>query len=312
MRERIVIALGGHALLRPGQLGTIEEQRRNLRDGLRGVAELVRRGHPVAITHGNGPQVGHMLIRAREARGKAYDLPLDVCVAQSQGETGYLIVQALKEQVKTPVVAFVTAVTVDRADPFLLKPTKPVGPALSRSEADDLLRQGLIVAEDPGRGLRRLVPSPRPKRIVGIEPIGTLFENGVVVVAAGGGGIPVVDEGSGALTGIEAVIDKDFVATELAIALRADRLLNLTAVERVKLQFRTPQERDVETLTPEQAARYLAEGQFAEGTMGPKIEGALRFLAANPRGCVDITTPEKTLEAWSGTAGTRIRKGEPP
>ncbi|MBI3854237.1 MAG: carbamate kinase [Planctomycetes bacterium] len=304
MAERIVVALGGHALLKPGQSGAVEEQRANLREALRGVARLARDGHRIALTHGNGPQVGHILTRVRAARGKAYDLPLDVCVAQSQGETGYLILQAL-EELRIPAVAALTMVSIDPHDPALSKPTKPVGPALSAEEAEELRRRGAAVREDPGRGLRLLVPSPRPKRILGLEPFRSLFEQGVVVVLAGGGGIPVV-ETPGPPEGVAAVIDKDFVAAELGILLRAGRLLSLTSVERVKLHFREAGETDLERMTPSEAERRLAEGHFHEGTMRPKIEAALRFLGAVPGGCVDISTPERALDAWDGRAGTRI------
>ncbi len=304
--DGVVVALGGHALLDPEGAGTVDDQRKQLREGLRGVAELARRGHRVALTHGNGPQVGHMLIRARAARGQAYDLPLDVCVAQSQGELGYLILQALRELIATPVVAMITMVRVDATDPALKAATKPVGPTMDAAEAAALRRQGVTVDVDPGRGPRRRVPSPLPRAILGLESVRTLYDSGAVVVVGGGGGIPVVEVDGGRLVGIEAVVDKDHVACELALALGADRLLNLTSVERVALHFRTPWETELATLSAAQASAYQAQGHFAPGTMGPKIEAALRFLAANPHGCVDISTPARALDAWEGVAGTRI------
>ncbi|GBC83318.1 Carbamate kinase 1 [bacterium HR10] len=309
MSERLVIALGGNALIAPGQAGTIPEQLANLEASLGGVVELIGEGHRIALTHGNGPQVGNILIRVEEARGKAYDLPLDVCVAQSQGEMGYLIQRTLhnllrRRGIARPVVTVLTQVVVDRQDPRLQMPTKPIGPFYTAAQAEELKRKGYALMEDAHRGYRRVVPSPAPLRIVEQEVITRLFEDGVIVVAAGGGGIPVA-VGDGRLVGIEAVVDKDLASSLLATALRADRLLDLTAVETVKLHFGTPRERAIERMTLAEARHYLAEGHFAPGSMGPKIEAAIAFLQRGGREVI-ITRPELAAAAFRGQAGTHI------
>jgi len=310
MSERLVIALGGNALIKPGQAGTIPEQLANLEDSLGGVVELIREGHRLALTHGNGPQVGNIVIRAEEARGKAYDLPLDVCVAQSQGEMGYLIQRTLRNLlhrsgIARPVVTVLTQVVVDRRDPRLQSPTKPIGPFYTAAQAEELRRKGYALMEDAHRGYRRVVPSPLPLHLVEQEVILHLFESGVIVIVAGGGGIPVARAEDGTLVGIEAVVDKDLASSLLATALRADRLLDLTAVEKVKLDFGTPRERDIERMTLDEARRYLAEGQFAPGSMGPKIEAAIAFLERGGREVI-ITRPETALAAFRGHTGTHI------
>ncbi len=310
MRERLVIALGGNALIKPGQAGTIPEQLATVEESLGGVVELIREGHRIALTHGNGPQVGNIVIRVEEARGKAYDLPLDVCVAQSQGEMGYLIQRTLhnllrRRGIARPVVTVLTQVVVDRQDPRLHSPTKPIGPFYTAAQADQLRRKGYTLMEDAHRGYRRVVPSPLPLRLVEQDVILQLFESGAIVIVAGGGGIPVALAEDGTLVGIEAVVDKDLASSLLATALRADRLLDLTAVEKVKLNFGTPQERDIERMTLAEARRYLAEGHFAPGSMGPKIEAAIAFLQGGGREVI-ITRPEVVLAAFRGHTGTHI------
>ncbi len=309
MSERLVIALGGNALIKPGHAGTISEQLATLEASLGGVVELIQEGHRVALTHGNGPQVGNILIRVEEARGKAYDLPLDVCVAQSQGEMGYLIQRSLhnllrRRGIARSVATVLTQVVVDRQDPHLQAPTKPIGPFYTAAQAEELKRKGYVLTEDAHRGYRRVVPSPVPLRIIEQEVITRLFEDGVIVVAAGGGGIPVAAE-DGTLVGIEAVVDKDLASSLLATALRADRLLDLTAVETVKLHFGTPGERPLERMTLAEARHYLAEGHFAPGSMGPKIEAAIAFLERGGREVI-ITRPELAAAAFRGQAGTHI------
>lgn len=310
MSDRLVIALGGNALIKPGQAGTIPEQLANLDASLVDVVELIGEGHRVALTHGNGPQVGNIVIRAEEARGKAYDLPLDVCVAQSQGELGYLIQRALRNAlsrsgIARPVVTVLTQVLVDRQDPRMRSPSKPIGPFYTAAQADELRRRGYALMEDAHRGYRRVVPSPVPLRVIEQEVIRQLFESGAIVIAAGGGGIPVALAEDGTLVGVEAVVDKDLTSSLLATALRADRLLDLTAVERVKLDFGTPRERDIERMTLDEARRYLAEGHFAPGSMGPKIEAAIAFLERGGREVI-ITRPEVALAAYRGRTGTHI------
>lgn len=310
MRERLVIALGGNAVLRPGQAGTIPEQLATLEESLRGVVELIGEGHLIALTHGNGPQVGNILIRVEEARGKAYDLPLDVCVAQSQGEMGYLIQRTLQNALRRrglarPVVTVLSQVLVDRADPRLGQPTKPIGPFYTAAQAEELRQKGYVLMEDAHRGYRRVVPSPQPLRIVEQDIIAHLFESGTIVIAVGGGGIPVTLTEEGDLMGVEAVVDKDLASSLLAIALRADRLLDLTAVEKVKLHFGTPKERDISRMTLSEARRYLAEGHFAPGSMGPKIEAAIAFLERGGREVI-ITRPDVVVAAFRGHTGTHL------
>lgn len=311
MAETILVALGGNALVRGGQQGTIEEQQVNLGEALALVVELIRRGHRVIVTHGNGPQVGHILIRAEEARGKAYDLPLDVCVAQSQGEIGYLIQQGLQNLLlesgvgHRAVAAIVTRTLVDRADPLMKAPTKPIGPFYTQEQAERLRDQGKRVVEDAHRGYRRVVPSPLPIRIVEAEAIRRLVEAGVIVIAAGGGGIPVYAVENGTLVGVEAVVDKDLASSNLAVELCVNRILDLTSVERVMLDFGTPKERPLDSLTVKEAKAYLAAGHFAPGSMRPKIEAAIRFLEQGGREVI-VTTPEKAVDAYEGRAGTHI------
>ncbi len=310
MSERLVIALGGNALIKPGQAGTIPEQLTTLEESLRSVVEMVRQGHRIALTHGNGPQVGNILIRVEEARGKAYDVPLDVCVAQSQGEMGYLIQRTLsnllrRSGIARPVATVLTQVIVEPIDPHGHAPPKPIGPFYTAAQAEELKRKGYTLMEDAHRGYRRVVPSPRPIRIVEQEVIATLFESGVIVIAVGGGGIPVVFTEGEMLAGTEAVVDKDLASSLLATALGADRLLDLTAVENVKLYFGTPQERAIERMTLTEARRYLAEGHFAPGSMGPKIEAAIAFLERGGREVI-ITRPEMAAAALHGRAGTHI------
>jgi carbamate kinase len=310
MRETTVVALGGNALIRPGQLGTIREQAANLLEALAVVVDLARRGDRLAVTHGNGPQVGHILIRAESARDQAYDLPLDVCVAQSQGEMGYLIQGQLHDLLRQagidrPVTAVVTRTLVDVRDPLMRDPTKPVGPFYSAERATALMDRGWIMKEEAHRGYRRVVPSPRPIRILDAAVIGRLAEAGVVVIAAGGGGIPVREAESGTMVGVEAVVDKDLTTSLLASDLGALRILDLTAVDCVKLRFGSPEERDLRSLTVAEARGYLAEGHFAPGSMAPKIEGAIGFLERGGREVV-VTTPPQAAEALRGRAGTLI------
>ncbi len=311
MPEKILVALGGNALVKAGQQGTIAEQAGNLRQSLAGIVELIRQGHRVVITYGNGPQVGHILIRAEEARGKAYELPLDVCVAQSQGETGYLIQQGLqhllhRSGIDRPVAVLVTRTVVSRDDPRMKTPSKPVGPFYTKDQAMRLSAQGFHITEDAHRGYRRVVPSPMPLRIVEADVIRRLFDGGVVVIACGGGGIPVCVEADGTLAGVEAVVDKDLASSVLGAALGADVILDLTAADGVKLDFGSPRERSLETLTVAEARKYLAEGHFASGSMGPKIEAAVGFLEQGGREVI-ITLPEKAIEALQGRAGTSVR-----
>jgi carbamate kinase len=311
MSEPLLVALGGNALVKAGQSGSIEEQAANLRASLTGVVELIRRGHPLVITHGNGPQVGHILIRTEVSRGKAYDLPLDVCVAQSQGETGYLIQQTLHNLLRDsgsdrPVVALITRVVVDKLDPRMARPTKPIGPFYTSEQAVALKARGWCVVEDAHRGYRRVVPSPLPLRIVEAGIVKRLVEEGTVVIAVGGGGVPVSIGASGHLAGVEAVVDKDLASSVLAAAIGIKRILDLTSVDHVKLHFGSPAEQNLERITVAEAKAYLAAGHFEPGSMEPKIQAAIRFLEQGGRHVV-ITSPDHAIDGFEGRIGTQIR-----
>jgi len=310
MAERILVALGGNALVRPGQPGTIQEQMANLDLAMAGIVPLIQRGCRVVITHGNGPQVGHILIRVEAARHQAYDLPLDVCVAQSQGETGYLIQQTLenllrKHQIDRTVFAVLCRTVVDQHDPKLTNPSKPVGPYYSREDALALKTQGWSLTEEVPHGFRRVVPSPEPIRIVETEAIQRLVGDGVIVIAVGGGGIPVSAETDGTLKGIEAVVDKDLASSQLAVTIGVERILDLTSVEFAKLHFNSPSEENLQTITVADAKKYLAEGHFAPGSMQPKIEAGIYFLEHGGREFI-ITHTEKALDGFEGRTGTHM------
>lgn len=310
MSEKILIALGGNALIKPHQAGTIDEQLANLAAGLDGIVELVERGHQLVITHGNGPQVGNILLRVEAARGQAYDLPLDVCVAQSQGELGYLIQQSLQNALlrrglKRPVVSVISQVIVSEDELRWQKPTKPIGPFYTEGQAQLLKKQGYSMVQDAGRGYRRVVRSPAPLAIVEQDVIKMLFEQGVIVIAVGGGGIPVTMNANGYLRGVAAVVDKDLASATLANAIGADKIMDLTSVEKVKLNYGKPNERDLDRLTTSEAKRYLADGQFPRGSMGPKIEASIQFLEHGGQRVI-ISTLEKLIEAFDGTTGTHV------
>ena len=310
MPERILVALGGNALVRAGQRGTIADQRANLDRALGGIVPMIQRGCQVVITHGNGPQVGHILIRVEAARHQAYDLPLDVCVAQSQGEIGYLLQQSLENllqqsHIDRTIAAVLCRTVVDQHDPKLAKPSKPVGPYYSEEEALALKTQGWSLVEEPPHGFRRVVPSPEPIRIVETRVIQRLFDEGVIVIAVGGGGIPVSAETDGTLQGIEAVVDKDLASSQLAVTIGVERILDLTSVEHAKLYFNSPTEENLQTITVADAKKYLDEGHFAPGSMQPKIEAGIYFLEHGGREFI-ITHTEKALDGFEGRSGTHM------
>lgn len=305
-----VVAIGGNSLIRPGERGTIEEQRRNLAATCEGIAAVLAAGYRVVVTHGNGPQVGDALLRSELAAHQVEPLPLDVCGAETQASIGYLLQQTLQEPlhrrgVSRPVVTMVTQVLVSGRDPAFLRPTKPVGPFYTREEAERRRATlGWEMVEDAGRGWRRVVPSPEPKVIFELPAIRAALESDALVIACGGGGIPVVFRGE-QLVGIDAVIDKDRTSALLAWELEAELLLISTAVDQVSLNYATPDQQPVTQMSAEQARRWLTQGQFPPGSMGPKIEAALSYLEKGGR-LVLITSPEKIPEALHGMAGTRI------
>jgi len=304
---RLVVALGGNAILRRDERGTASEQRAAIRRGCEGLAELAMSGDELVVVHGNGPQVGALLIQHAAAAALAPPMPLDVLVAQTQGSLGYLLAQelvaALRERdVARPVASIVTQVVVDVADPAFRRPTKPIGPHMSAADAGELRRAGVAVAEVPGGAWRRVVPSPRPLAIVETDSIRALLAAGVVVIAAGGGGVPIIQE-AGGYRGVEGVVDKDFAAALVAEIVDADALVILTDVEHVLLDRGTRTERPVATLTVAEAQEALEAGQFPAGSMGPKIEAAMAAVRSGRRAIIaPLDSAAKSLDG----AGTEI------
>ncbi|HHT9129861.1 MAG TPA: carbamate kinase, partial [Candidatus Brocadiaceae bacterium] len=307
----IVIALGGNALISEGQRGTIAEQFENVRKSLDGIIYCIKRGYGVVITHGNGPQVGNMLLMVEASRNQVPELTLGVCVADTEGTIGYMIQQSLtnrlrKEGIDKCVVTVLTQVVVDKNDKAFSNPTKPIGPFFTREEAERFHREkGWHVVEDSHRGYRRVVPSPKPLKIVEERAIKSLLEAGDIVIAAGGGGIPVVMKEDGNLEGVDVVIDKDLASSVLARDIKGDYLIMLTGVEHVFLNFKQPNERVLNTLTVKEAQRYLKEGHFSEGSMGPKVQAAINFLTWGGELAI-ITSIGNVKEALGGLTGTKI------
>jgi carbamate kinase len=306
-----VIAFGGNALLRPEDRGTQEEQIARAKQAARWLAEIVRAGSRLIVVHGNGPQVGNILVQAEEASTKIPPQSLDIAVAQTEGSMGFMLQIAIRNRLESvgrpsEVATVLTEVEVDPNDAAFKRPTKPIGPFFTRYRAEALERDlGWTMREDAGRGWRHVVPSPRPLRILNSGTIERMLETADVVIAAGGGGIPVVRGRDGQWRGIEAVIDKDYASALLACELKADLFIILTGVPRVSLDFGKPTQRDVEKLTAAEAEKHLKDGQFPPGSMGPKIEAAIQFV----RRCgkeVLITDVEHLREAFEGKSGTRI------
>ena len=306
----ILIAVGGNSLIRAGEKGTIAEQLANARRTAAAVVAIIRDGFRIVITHGNGPQVGAQLLRSERASDLIPGQTLDVCGAASQGEIGYLLAQSLQDELAVadlhiPVVSIVTQTVVSPTDPALSHPTKPIGPFYSRSDAEERKRQlGWQIVEDAARGYRRVVPSPEPVEIIELEVIRELAETGALVVACGGGGIPVVRE-NGQLRGIEAVIDKDRASALLACQLGVDIFAISTDTDYVYLNYKTSRQQRLESVMAAEIETHLHNGHFPPGNMGPKVESALRFLHAGGREVL-ITSYEHLREAVHGTAGTRI------
>jgi len=307
----VVLALGGNAVVRPGQRGDIYEQFAATRESVEPLVPLIRDGAALVITHGNGPQVGDLLIMAESARERVPEIPLGVLVADTQGQMGYMIQQTLRnrlalEGIERNVVTVVTQVLVDKDDPKLTEYTKPVGPFMDESVAKLRMAQSeLRMVEDSGRGWRRVVPSPEPTAIVEMDTIKGLVDAGVIIVTAGGGGIPVYYEEDGRLEGIDAVVDKDRASAVLARGLGAPLFVLATSVDKVYLDFNKPEQRPLDLVTLEDARLYYAEGHFAAGSMGPKVESIISFLEDGGRRAV-VTTPAGVLEALRGRTGTHF------
>ena len=306
----ILLAIGGNSLIRAGEKGTVAEQLANARRTAAAIIGLIRDGYRLVITHGNGPQVGADLLRSERAADQVPGLPLDVCGAATQGEIGYLLCQSLHDELgaaglRVPLVSLITQTVVSRDDPAMRHPTKPIGPFYSRADAEQRKRAfGWEIVEDAARGYRRVVPSPEPVDIVELEVIRDLVHDGVLVVAVGGGGIPVV-RANGALQGVEAVIDKDRASALLASRLGVDIFAISTDADFVYRDYKTPAQRPLTLITVAEMEKLLAAGHFPPGNMGPKVESALRFLRHGGREVI-ITSYQYLCEAVAGRAGTHI------
>lgn len=314
MARTAVVAIGGNSLVKDKHHQTVPDQFAATQETSVHIADMVQQGWNVVITHGNGPQVGFILLRSELASDVLHTVPLDSCGADTQGALGYMIQQLLdnellKRGVEIPVATVVTQVVVDANDPAFDNPTKPIGPFYDEERARLYEReQGWVVVEDAGRGWRRVVPSPAPREIVELDAIRTLLRSGFVVIGVGGGGIPVVRDAAGNLRGVEAVIDKDYASSLLASGIDADLLLISTAVEKVYLNYGQANQRPLDHLTVAEAKEYLREGHFPPGSMGPKIEAAIQFLEGGGQEAL-ITSPENLLRAMKGETGTRITMG---
>jgi carbamate kinase len=311
MENRItIVTLGGNAIIRRGERGTVEEQFAHADACMGEVARMLSSGRKVIMTHGNGPIVGNIVIRNECAKNTVAPMPLFMSDADSEGGIGFMIQQTLYNSLrrireKRDVAALITQVVVDKDDPAFLKPTKPIGPYYGEEEAEALRREkGWTLVREPG-GYRRVVPSPRPVRIIEKDVIKRLALEGVVVIAAGGGGIPVVEAVDGTLRGIDAVVDKDLSTSALASETGAEVIINLTETDMVYLNFGTAAQKGLRSASLKEMKQYNADGHFPPGSMGPKIEAAIEFLAAGGKEVV-ITRPELMAEALAGRAGTRI------
>ena len=312
-KRTIVVALGGNALQKQGEASS-EAQRRVAAETVRQLLPLVQAGHQVAIVHGNGPQVGNIVLHEEAINtDDVPSLPLDDCGAMSQGLIGFWLQQAFGDAFTESgmsdhyAVSLVTQTVVDADDPAIENPTKPIGPFYSEEQARAVeTERGYTVKEDAGRGWRRVVPSPKPQQIVEAPVIKALVDAGVLVISTGGGGVPVLLSDDGKLAGVEAVIDKDFGAATLADLLGADTLLILTSVDAAKINFGTPEEQSLGEISAEELQKHIDDGQFAAGSMLPKTQAALSFLAGSSGRTAIITSLEKTADAINATAGTRI------
>ena len=309
--KKIVIALGGNALQSGSGPATAEEQLRVVRETCEHIADLSCRGYEIAIVHGNGPQVGRILLSSETAKDVTPAMPFDVCGAMSQGYIGYHLQQSLKYALNmrnrnTPVVTVATQMIVDENDPAFNDPTKPIGPFYSEEEAKKISEEkGYVMKEDAGRGWRRVVASPMPRKIVEIDAVKSLWDS-TIVITCGGGGVPVIEKSNGVLEGVDAVIDKDFAAELLAEQVEADVLMILTEVEKVAINYNRPDQKNLSVMTLKDATEYMEEGQFAKGSMLPKVQAAMKFVRAFPGKRAVITSLDKALEGLLGETGTQI------
>lgn len=304
----VVVALGGNAILQPGQVGTFEEQLVNVDDSARRIVDLIIAGFKIVLVHGNGPQIGNLLIQQELATDAVGAMPMDVCGAMSQGQLGYMLCQCLenhlfRENVNCGVASLVTETIVNEHDEAFVKPTKPVGPFYPENEARLLsVERGFIMSEDAGRGWRRVVPSPEPVEIVQRDTIERLVNEHFLVICAGGGGVPVLRKADGSFSGTAAVIDKDLAAARLALDLNADALLILTDVSAAYVAYGTPAQRTLRTLRVTEMEEYVTDGHFKDGSMGPKVEACLRMARAGHVGIIaNLLDGTRAINGESGT-----------
>ena len=311
MAQKIVVALGGNALQSGNGPATAEAQLEVVKNTCERIAEIVESGYEVGVVHGNGPQVGRILLASETAKDVTPAMPFDVCGAMSQGYIGYHLQQALKFALKKkgidkPVVTLATQVVVDAADPGFVNPTKPIGPFYGEEEAKAIAAEkGYTMKEDAGRGWRRVVASPIPQKIVEIDSVKKLWDS-TIVITCGGGGIPVIEKEDGSLEGVAAVIDKDFAAELLAEMMEVDTLMILTEVEKVAINFNKPDQQNLAHMTLAEAEKYCEEGQFAPGSMLPKVKAAMKFVKAYPDKKAIITSLDKAIDGLEGKTGTVV------
>lgn len=314
-KSRIVLALGGNALQANPKDTSAESQRVTAKNTAKPIVDLIQQGHELIIAHGNGPQVGQIVATYEGAafvNPSMPVMPFPECGAMSQGYIGYHLQQAIREEMVArgltkSVASVITQVVVDKNDPGFQNPTKPVGSFFSAEEAKRLTEEkGYVMKEDAGRGYRRVVASPEPVDVVEAPIVKTLVDAGHIVITVGGGGVPVIDTGEGVLAGVPAVIDKDFASEKIAEVLDADYLIILTAVEKVAINFNTPQQKDLESISVEEAYKYIEEGHFAPGSMLPKVKAAIKFVESKPGRKTLITSLEKAKEGIEGKTGTMI------
>ena len=312
MSKLAVVAIGGNSLIKDEAHKSVPDQFAAVRETAVHIADMIDQGWNVVITHGNGPQVGFILLRSEYSRNLLHTVPLDSCGADTQGAIGYMIQQALHNEflrrgIQRQSVTVVTQVLVNKDDPAMHNPSKPIGSFFKEEEARaKMAQESWAMVEDAGRGWRRVVPSPQPQEIIERDAIEALIKSGFIVVAVGGGGIPVVQDETGNLAGVEGVIDKDLASSLLATTLHADLLLISTAVEKAFLYYNTPNQRDLATITLSEARRYYEEGHFAKGSMGPKVRAIINYLEQGGRAAL-ITMPETIGKALSGQTGTWIK-----
>ncbi|HEY9165456.1 MAG TPA: carbamate kinase [Candidatus Kryptonia bacterium] len=309
---QVLVAVGGNSLIRAGQRGTVAEQVENIRQTAAQLAEIAALGNSLVITHGNGPQVGAQLLRSEAGSSQTYSQPLDICVAATQGEIGYVLQNALQSElgkrgITAPVVTMITQVKVNRDDPAFSSPSKPIGPFYHKEDAEHKRDElGWQILDDAARGYRRVVPSPEPEAIVEIDAIRKCVENNIIVIAVGGGGIPVFEKDAN-IQGVEAVIDKDKSSALLANEMGFPVLMISTDVEFVYVHFKHSDQKAIREMTPSQAEEYLGAGEFSRGSMGPKIEAALEFIRRGGKEVI-ITDPVHLAQSLTGESGTHIRK----